>query len=274
MKKSLLYTIGLGVLALSSCTKVIEVDLNTEENKRLVVDAQFSSYAQEHIVKLGESANFYSSDEPTLISGATVKVTEGTNTFDFNEVSPGVYQSNNSAVAEIGKEYTLSIDYAGKTYTGKDYCDYSPTVDTVILEPNYVDGSTTEIEDYTIRFSTQEAPGFGDYYAWKIYVNGVLRNDSVPEQLSQSDEFLPDGTYLYEVELTYIDDVESGDTITVAQHAISKEIYDAVFAIRFQTDFRGGIFDSPPANVPTNMSDGAVGLFSVSGETRNFAIVP
>lgn len=272
MKKILIYT--LGVLAISSCTKVIEVDLNNEENKRLVVDAQFSTYAQEHVVKLGESANFYSSDEPTLISGATVSITDGTTIFPFTEASPGIYKSASNAAAQVGKEHTLIIDYAGQTYSAKDNCDFSPAVDTVILEPNYTDSTETEIEDYTILFSTQESPGFGDYYAWKIYVNGVLRNDSVPEQLSQSDEFLPDGTYLYEVELSYIDDVQSGDTITIAQHAISKEIYDAVFAIRFQTDFRGGIFDSPPANVPTNLSEGALGLFSVSGETRNFAVVP
>lgn len=272
MKKILIYT--LGALAISSCTKVIEVDLNTEENKRLVVDAQFSTYAQEHVVKLGESANFYSSEEPTLISGATVSVIDGTNSYPFTETSPGIYKSANNAVAQLYKEHTLLIDYEGVNYTAKDYCDFSPALDTIILEPNYTDSTETEIEDYTILFSTQETAGFGDYYAWKIYVNGVLRNDSVPEQISQSDEFLPDGTYLYQVELSDIDDVESGDTITVAQHAISKEIYEAVFAIRFQTDFRGGIFDSPPANVPTNLSEGALGLFSVSGETRNYAIVP
>ena len=268
--------ISLLVIILStSCTKKIDIDLNDEENKRLVVDALFSTYAQEaHEVKLSMSANYYSSDAPTTVSGASVVVSDGSNSFAFSDVGNGVYRSSVGAAAIANTNYTLTIDYDGKTYTANNYCDSVSNLDTVIVEANYVDGSTTEIDDYTIKFTTQELVGFGDYYAWKIYVNGVHRNDTVSEQISQSDEFLPDGTYLYEIELTNIDNIESGDTVMVAQHAISKDTYDAYFAILFQTEFRGGIFDSPPANVPTNLSEGAVGLFSVSGESRNFTIVP
>lgn len=263
------------ILLSTSCTKKIDIDLNDEENKRLVVDALFSTYGQaQHEVKLSMSANYYSADAPTNVSGASVVVSDGSNSFTFSDAGNGIYKSSLGAAAIANKDYTLTINYDGKTYTASNYCDSVPNLDTIVLEANYVDGSVTEIEDYTIKFTTQELVGFGDYYAWKIYVNGEHRNNTVSEQLSQSDEFLPDGSYLYELELTSIDDIESGDTVMVAQHAISKDTYDAYFAILFQTDFRGGIFDSPPANVPTNLSEGAVGLFSVSGESRNFTIVP
>lgn len=258
----------------TSCTKIIDIDLNTEDNKRMVVDAIFSTYAQEHEVKLSMSANYYSADLPTQVSGASVVISDGTTSFVFADSGNGVYKSASAAAALANRNYTLTINYNGETYTAVNYCNPVPTLDTVVLVPNYADGSTTIIEDYTIKFSMQEKVGFGDYYAWKIYVNGVLRNDKIKDFLAQSDELIPDGSYLSLVELSTIDDLESGDTVMIAQHAISKETYDAYFAILFQTDFRGGIFDSPPANVPTNLSTGAVGLFSVSGESRNFAIVP
>lgn len=268
----ILTTIALACLA--SCTKVIELDLNDEENQRLIVDAIYTTFPQEHEVKLSLTANYYSTDQPTIISGASVVISDGVNNVTFLDAGNGVYKSPANAAAVSNRNHTLTINYDGKEYTASNYCDTVPNLDTVIVEPNFVDGSTTEIEDYKIRFSTQEKPGFGDYYAWKIFVNGELRTDTITELLSQSDEFLPDATYLFEVELTDIDDVETGDTIMVSQNAISKETYEAYIAILFQTEFRGGIFDSPPANVPSNLSEGALGIFSAGGESRNFAIVP
>jgi hypothetical protein len=273
MRRLIIFSIVV-IAALTSCTKVIEIDLNDEENQRLIVDAIYSTFPQEHEVKLSLSANYYSTDQPTPVSGASVMISDGVNNVTFLDAGNGLYKSPANAAAIANRDYTLTINYDGKEYTGANYCDTVPNLDTVVLVPNYIDGSTTEIDDYTIRFSTQELVGFGDYYAWKIYVNGVLRTDTITELLSQSDEFLPDGTYLFQVELTDIDNVQSGDTIMIAQNAISEETYDAYFAILFQTEFRGGIFDSPPSNVPSNMSEGALGIFSVGGESRNFAIVP
>lgn len=269
----------------SSCKKDLDLDLNTEENQRLVVDALFSTYAQEHVVKLNMTANYYSADSPEKISGANVSIFDGTNTTFFNETSPGIYKTAANATASFGKEHTLTIDYNGKTYTAKDYCDTVPALDTVIAElftgtggfggpGNGPPGEAPSGPQYEIKFSTQELLGFGDSYAWKIYVNGVLRNDSISEQISNNDEYLPDGTYFHEVQLTIMSDLNPGDTIVVAQHAISEETYDAYIAILFQTQFKGGIFDAPPANVPTNLSEGAVGLFSVTGEVRAYTVVP
>ncbi len=275
------------IIALLSCKKELDLDLNTEKNKRLVVDALFSTYAQEHVVKLSMTANYYSTDTPEQISGATVSISDGSIVTPFLETAPGIYKSAPNAVATFNKEHTLTIDYNGKTYTAKNYCDTVPALDTVIAElytgsgglsgggpGSGPGGQGSSGPQYEIKFSTQELPGFGDSYAWKIYVNGVLRNDSISEQLSNNDEYLPDGTYFNEVQLTIMDDLNSGDTIVLAQHAISEETYDAYVAILFQTQYKGGIFDAPPANVPTNLSEGAVGMFSVTGEVRAYTIVP
>ncbi len=278
--------ISIAIIALlSSCKKELNLDLNTEENQRLVVDALFSTYAQEHVVKLNMTANYYSADSPEKISGATVSISDGSNVTPFLETSPGIYKSAANATATFSKEHTLTIDYNGKTYTAKNYCDTVPALDTVIAElytgtgglggpGNGPPGAEPTGPQYEIKFSTQELVGFGDSYAWKIYVNGVLRNDSISEQISNNDEYLPDGTYFNEVQLTIMDDLHPGDTIVLAQHAISEETYDAYIAILFQTQFKGGIFDAPPANIPTNLSEGAVGLFSVTGEVRAYTVVP
>ncbi len=272
--RKLIFPIIAIAFGLTNCTKVIELDLNDEENKRLIVDATYTTFPQEHEVKLSLSANYYSTDQPTEVTDASVIISDGISDVVFTHAGNGVYKSPPNMAAVANREHKLTINYAGQEYTATNFCDTVPGIDTVVLEENFVEGSTTEIEDYTIRFSTQEKPGFGDFYAWRIYVNGELRTDTITELLSQSDEFLPDGTYLFEVELTDIEDVVSGDTVMVSQNAISESTYDAYLAVLFQTEFRGGIFDSPPANIPTNLSEGALGIFSAGGESRNFAIVP
>lgn len=259
-------------LALFGCKKKIKLDLNTEENKRLIVDAQFSTFAQEHEVKLQLSSNYYSTDQSVLVSGATVSVSDGTNTFVYSETSPGVYKTLPTAAAIPEKEYTLTINYNGKTYTAKDYCDEAPILDTVLTEIIYEDNNT-DIAGVELKISTQEKAGGRDFYAWKIYVNGELRNGEVSEQIAIDGDNYPDGVYFNERTITFIDEVNAGDTIKVAQHAISKFTYESIQAILFQTEFRGGIFDSPPANVPTNMSEGAMGIFTVSGEKRNYTVI-
>ncbi len=271
MKKILF--ISLILITLGSCTKIIELDLNDDENLKVVVDAQFSTFPTAHEIKLTQTANYFSGDAPLNLSGAIVTITDGINVYPFNEVAPGIYQTLPNVAAIPERNYTLNITHDGKTFTAQNYCDSVPELDSLVVEP-FIKPGETEIDHYKIKISTQEKPGFGDYYAWKIYVNGTLKTDTITELNSTDDAFFPDGFYFNLFELTRRDDLNSGDTVMVAQHAISKETYDTYFAILMQTAFRGSIFDTPPANVPTNLSEGAVGLFTVTGEARRTVIVP
>jgi len=268
--KTVTYIIIVLAALLSSCKKIIDVDLNDDESKRVVVDAVFTTMQKKHVVKLNLTANYFSADITPQISGATVNISDGTTTYPFTETSPGIYESAATASAKPNASHTLTIDYDGKTYTSTNYCDSVPPLDSINVVLDIIS------DEYQILFSTHEKPGYGDYYAWQIFINGTLYNDTITEQLANGDNYLPDGTVFVQFPLTTIvkEELNSGDVVTVAQHAISKETYDAYQAILFQTVFRGGIFDTPPADVPTNMSEGAVGIFSVSGETIKSGIVP
>lgn len=270
--RKLLYIIPLVLVSLASCTKIIDLDLNDDENQRLVVDAVFTTLPLEHQVKLNITANYFSAEVPPVATGATVSVTDGVNVINFLETEPGIYKTDSLARALSNTNYTLNISYNGVDYTAQNYCDSVPKLDSVLVE--YVPATQNDKAYHKIRISTQEKLGYGDYYAWQIYVNGVLDNDTITEQISTDDGFFPDGTYFNMFELTRMRDLNPGDTIMVAQHAISKETYEAYFAILLQTAFRGGIFDTPPADVPTNLSEGAVGLFAASGESRKVGYVP
>ena len=40
-----------------------------------------------------------------------------------------------------------------------------------------------------------------------------------------------------------------------------------------ETEWRGGLFDSPPANVPSNVSNGALGYFGAAGRSEYTIVI-
>ena len=56
-----------------------------------------------------------------------------------------------------------------------------------------------------------------------------------------------------------------GDTLTLEMISISRVQYDFYANFLYQTELSGNPFASaPPANIPTNLSEGARGFFQVS----------
>lgn len=270
--KTILYFL-LPIVLFSNCTKIIELDLNDEESKKLVVDAWFTTAPKAHEVKLTLTTSYFQNEVAPTVSGATVYVTDGITNIPFNEVEPGVYRTDPTAKANFNTTYTLHIDYDGEIYEAEAYIDSVSPIDSLSASPGY-----DYFGDYygmDINIWTQELPESGDYYLWRVYVNDVLETDTLNELDFESDEFLvEEGMYFAEWPITTSYKAVSGDTVKLEQQRISKLTYDVIMAMMLETDWRGGIFDAPPANPETNLTNGAVGFFIAAAETSNTCIVP
>ena len=271
MKKYLFFLAAIALFA-SSCTERIDLDLNNQEFQRVVVDGWFTNQAKAHEVKITLTSDYFVNEAAPAARGATVSITDGVNTFQLTEEEPGIYRTEPTVAGEIGKTYTLNVEYEGESYTASHLLDTVSAIDSVDSKIA-VDEFTGEIEeDYRALFLfTQELPGLGNHYMWRIWKNGELQTDTLREvQFVQDD--LVDGNYIYNWEFEWLE-ADQGDVVYVEQHAISEEIFDGFLAVMLETDWRGGIFDSPPANVSTNMSGGALGFFVASGvSTYEFEI--
>ncbi len=83
----------------------------------LVVDATITDEQKNQQVFLSRTFKF-EEESPTAVTGAQIMVVDGTgNTFDFEEVSAGMYQSTAPFAAVPGRTYSLSIT----TPDGKSY---------------------------------------------------------------------------------------------------------------------------------------------------------
>ena len=59
----------------------------------------------------------------------------------------------------------------------------------------------------------------------------------------------------------------AGTVITESRYSLTPEHAGFVREMLLETSWQGGLFSSVPANVTTNLSDGAVGWFGACGKT-------
>ena len=260
-------------LALSACTEPIELDLNNQEFQRLVVDGLLTNETKAHKVSLSLTTDYFVNEAPPKVEGATVTISDGTNTYPLTEQSPGDYFTADDMTGEIGKTYTLTIEWKGQTYKAtsplKDVApiDYLEAEVDTGPEVEEIDNKT----DYIILLYTTEPAGEGDNYYWKSYP--VDEPDNIERTYWEiaTDEFV-DGNPIEGAEILYIF-AEPGEQFVVEQYGLNRDAYDFYLSIQFETDFKGGIFDAPPANIVGNLDNGALGFFLTAAVARDTVLI-
>ena len=258
------------VLWLTGCTEEIDFDLNESEEQLLVVEGRITTEKMAHQVKLSLSSEFYGTTDNPPATGAEVSISDGVNQFILNEFEPGIYLTDADVAGEIGKTYNLLINYGGESYESVATIDSVPPIDSLLVKPT--DFTVGPFKDYyELLIFTKEKDGLGDYYMWRSFVNGESRSDTLGDFQFQ-DDALFDGQQWNGVLVDFVK-AEPGDTVTLKQYTISEEAYDIYLAANLEVNWRGGIFDAPPANVPSNISNGALGLFDASDVAQKTAVI-
>lgn len=258
MRKVLTYIFIAGLFA--SCSEKINFDLNSDENKRLVADAFLTDEGVKQQIQLSRTTSYYYNQPAPPEENATVSITDGIRTINFTEVSPGIYETPQADSGMVGNTYTLNITTSdNQNYTATS--DLKRVADIDSISYDY----STYWEEYVLYFYGKEPAGKGDYYMWQVYIDGQLDNDTLNEVVFSEDDYV-DGATIPGLEFYYIPPGKLKDTslVTVKMLSISKDYYDYILASLLETEWRGGPFDGPPANIPTNINNGAVGFFNTS----------
>ena len=276
MKKQILVVI-LSVIFFASCTKRIDLELNTLENQRLVVEGWITNELKKHEVELSLTIDYFDAETPPPAINADVSITDGDNTWQLIEEEAGLYRTPLMA-GEFGKTYTLNIDWSDENYTASSLLREVADIDSMAFE--YIDPLEEFGFDgdpwFDVLLWTYELEGLGDSYFWNIEVNDVPIRESLSD-LSFVNDDLYDGNPISGVPvdaLTYEDEAVEGDHIYIEQWNIGRDAYEIFVAIMQETDWRGGLFDTPPANVPTNLSNGALGYFGAAGVSTFEGFIP
>ena len=269
--KNIIYI--LAVLLFASCEEKVNIPLDTA-NPKLVIDAnilwQKGTDGSTQKIKLTTTTDYYTNVIPP-VSGATVFVTDSNNNlFTFLETpNTGEYVCTNF-IPVINGNYTLTVKYAGQTYTSTNSLLATPVIENV--QQNTVQGfGGNEIQ---VKFFYQDN-GAED----NNYLIGVKNSTkAIPEYGVLKDEFFQ-GNQMFGF---YSDDkLKSGDQLFFSLEGISLRYYNYMKELLSIAGNGGGSgpFSTPPVTLRGNIinqtddNNFPLGYFHLSEiDTRNYTV--
>ncbi len=241
----------LPLFLLAACEEVIEVDLKDAE-PQIVIEANLSDVYENQYVKITETVPFKNNSALKEVSGATVTITaESGEVLVFNEKEPGLYASKPFS-GNVGVSYKLKVTVNGKIYEATGVMPQKVKLDSVsVTEVSFFDETRKYIKAYYQDPSTE-----GNAYRFIVKNNGTLYKG-----FYVSDDRFSNGRYINDVIFTDDPEIEENDEIELDFQSINSDVYRYFYAI---SQISGG--GGPPVaggNPPSNISNGALGYFSV-----------
>ncbi len=252
--KRLFFFLSLAALGLSGCEDVVDLAV-PRAAPLLVVDGSVTDQPGPYVVKLTRTAPYFDNQATPPVTGAQLVLISSDGPREtLREQRPGVYVSGGTVRGRVGGHYTLTIDVAGEHYQAETELRRPLLIDSIRAEYHRNGEPTYTRDGYYILYYGQELAGKGDYVRFKVFRNGVLRND--PADLQARSDELVDGTYFRGLNLTPNPDrggaFAKGDRVRVAVEVLTADNYYFLNELSIQLN-NGGLFAPPPANVRTNV---------------------
>lgn len=259
-------------LLLASCEEQSDWDLHTANIDFIVVDGIITSELKTQSITISKPVAGLN-DKPLPVSGATVLVTSPLATYAFHEnpLNPGTYLSDKVFTGIRNKTYSLLVTSGNKVYTSKTVLE--PLAEFVFLKYKPIGNNKYHITAvantynpnrsamYEILLDWSSAPGYEnnepDLCKAKLFYY-TLPTIDVSEVLSPAME-----------QITF----PKGTVITERRYSLTDEHAAYIRALLLETTWSGGYFNTASANVPTNLSAGALGFFGACGVTEKIEIV-
>jgi hypothetical protein len=253
------------VMAGISCTEEINIQLNTPENQRVVVEGRITNQLTNQIVRLSRTLSYFDDQRAPAVLGAEVYIVEeGTGIrYDLTLVNDtmGYYQTG-PVQGRVGQTYSLHVVDGDDSYEASAYLDTVAQMDSINYIYKYNTSMWGKQGFYIVRMSAFEPPPLGNIYMFYLYLNDSLYTDRLVEVV-YTDDLLFNNAYIANAEIIYIpQEAITRDTndVKVVMFSISKEEFEYNNTFLQESYNSGSIFSGPPANVPSNFKNTSGGL--------------
>jgi len=280
MKQSINYIAFLLVgLSLSACETVIDTKLETGPIQ-LSIDGTLTDQPGPQAIRLTQTAAYFNNGPAPAASGATVTVTDNTGrVYPFTDPDNDGYYvwkpGLKDTLGRIGSTYLLQIAYQGNTYVATSKMNRVPAVDSLIFRKEKIN-PISKTEGYKAEFFARDFAGAKDYYRVKFYRNDTLQNKPRNIITIQDASFPGSADTDGLVFIRPLRESANPDSLYAPNDLVKVELLSLTSeAFNFWQQFRqqitnGGLFATPPANIPTNIINtspngrNAVGFFTAS----------
>jgi hypothetical protein len=247
----------------SSCTKVIDLPLN-ENTSKLVIQGAISDTPGPYTINLSKSVAIIENYQSDFVNNALVIISDNSGTVDtLSSIGNGNYTTS-KIIGTPGNTYSLAVVAEGKTYSAVSTMP-APVVLTALkpLELSFAaQKNTVVVPIYADPIQ------YGNNYNFRLYKNGELAksyflwNDNVNNG-GINQRPLGGPTFA----------VSTGDTVLVEMQCVDKQVYDYYYALQ-QLEGNGPGGGTTPSDPPTNITGGALGVFSAHALQKQTTIIP
>lgn len=250
------------MILFTCCEEPVDWNLKSEPTNLLVVDGMITDEYKPHCIRLTRTVEQLN-EKPQAVSGAIVRVFDEKQFHIFTESPAGSgYYYSDSMAAGINRKYTLSIQYQGNRYAAiarmaiVDFFQpltYKVTDDSGMYEldwqPDIFNPDKPAMWEIIIDWS--QLPAYSNvpvadckarllfYTLTTIDVSQIFKPEQKPVKFPK------------------------GSKIIQRKYSLTARHEAFIRSLLAETEWRGGYFDVAPANVNTNLSEGALGYFSV-----------
>jgi hypothetical protein len=291
-----LMCIAIGLLAAVGCEQKENVELDPGK-AQVIVDAFISNEVDTQQIYISITRPYFDAGVSD-VQGARVWVGNSRNLriFEFTEARDTMIDDKDRAterivyrwvpvgkdsLGAIGDTIGLRVEYNGQTYQSLARINRTAILDSVIVKKD--DEGVFQSDELEAEFFGRDQEGTDDTYWIRTWYNGKRLINSRFNLVN----IAYDGGFNAGANTDGLDFIrpirqnvgpdeglETGDTLAVEIHSISPETFTFFSIARLQIQ-NGGLFATPPANVPTNIfnenassPERPVGWFNVAAVVR------
>jgi hypothetical protein len=267
MKKPInLFAYALLFVILSSCEKVVDLDLR-DDTGELVIEAAINDQMGVQTVRLSENVPFSNANSYPPVTGAVVNVSDNIgNIYVFTESAAGVYTSN--AIAGVSMQsYQLSVVTKDGTFKASSTMPSLVELDSLTSRKDIFE---SDEDNRIISVHYHDPAGVPNQYRFVVHINDVL----VKRVLVNDDQFSDGRNVTFDLEFDDDDiKVSPGDKVTVEMQCIDKPVFTYWYSLASQQTNNGPGGSVTPSNPPTNITPKTLGYFSAhTTETKTTII--
>lgn len=237
----------------TSCEKVIDINYKDNQSK-IIIEGNISNQTGFYFVKITKSIPLPSTTSYPTVDNAIVTINDDAgNTETLTAQGNGLYKTT-TLNGVVGRTYTLTVKADNQVYTAQSTMPQKVVFDSIKIDKTTFVGET----EYNIIPIYTDPVTKGNNYRFVMFLNSKLVN----QHYIQTDEVRNGLVNSFRLDYNDNDNkLKQGDNITITMQCIDKNVtaYYTTLALMADSGPGGG---TSPNNPPTNISNGALGIFS------------
>lgn len=253
-------------LLFTSCEKIVDLKYKGNQSK-IIIEGNITNEAGPYFVKITKSVSLTETGAYPTVDNAAVTISDNAgNSETLIAQGNGMYKTT-ALNGVAGRTYTLTVQAESQTYTAQSTMQPRVSFDSIRVEKNVFTGET----EYNLIPVYNDPIVRGNSYRFVLSLNGKLVN----QHLIQNDEVKNGVVNTVRLEINNDDDdmkFKAGDLISITMQCTDAKValYYKTLALMGDSGPGGG---TTPNNPPTNISNGALGVFSAhTTETKRVTL--